>query len=468
MNQSTANHNKDYKNDLRALRPHLPPEFKEWYHPSYSKNLLQLSYQGSDQDDIQFVVDAIAHDCEIKLPHNAIAKKAVLRNLILNLFFLHCDSGGKHCLKIRTNEKWCWAKKDKKGNVVSCTQQYEILPATGKVIQEIIHILSDCGVIEYKKGYSYGGDSAPGKIKLTPEAAQVYFGVLNQHNIEIEYSIPVVWKDAEGIKHKPSPSIEKKVKGPLIDKYNKQLADFEITLDGREFSTQEKVVVRQFHDKSCTKGGRLYWYGQTIKSDDRKRILIDGQTTVSIDINATNPTIAYALNGLDPTTFENDPYYCNLMQKGKKEHRTLGKAVLMVLFNVSGSTKEQVVRNTLIALQGKDSPHREVVEAVLPTLPDDVSLKHIVTSLYERNFAIREFFLNEKGDSYYRLSKLESDALLLVIKYCTTYYIPVLTVHDCVIVREKDADTISKVYQDAISKVLGFEFAFPERLVSVE
>ena len=466
MNQSTTNQNNDVEAPF-SFKPHRLPLSKEWYHNSYSKNLLELTYKGSDQDDIQSVVDAVAHDCEIRLPHNAFKKKIILRGLILNLFFLHCDSDGKHCLKIRTNEKYC-----EEGTI-----QYEVLPARGKVIQEIIRALSDYGVIEYKKGYFRSKeDSAPGKIKLTQSAADIYFGVLNEKNIQIQHSMPVVWKDSGGIKRKPSASVERKAKGPLIDKLNKQTADFEISLDGQAFTTEQKTVFRQFHDKSCSKGGRLVWHGQTISAEDRKRILIEGEKVMSIDIVATYPTFAYAIMGIDATQFKNDPYYCNLMQPGNKLHRKLGKSVLLVLFNVSGSTKGEVVKNTLTALQSeydekgkrKDNPHKKVVDEVMPTFPDDVSLKHIVTELYDRNLPISEFFLNQKGDSYYRLSKYESDALMLVIKHCTTNYIPVLTIHDCVIVREKDAEAIRKVYQDAISKALKFEFANPEGLVSVE
>lgn len=91
-----------------------------------------------------------------------------------------------------------------------------------------------------------------------------------------------------------------------------------------------RTVRRIFNEGSFEIGGRFYggWW-QSVPSDYRKHITIDGKATVEIDYSGLHPAILYAEAGVD---MPDDPYDIGLGLSG----RNAVKKAMLVLLNAEG------------------------------------------------------------------------------------------------------------------------------------
>lgn len=116
--------------------------------------------------------------------------------------------------------------------------------------------------------------------------------------------------------------------------HNETWLNNSVTLDGR-------VVLpwlRRVFTESTALGGRFYGYYQSIPSEDRKRIRINGEQTVELDFKSMHPAILYAW---EDTQLESDPYLVDGFS------RDAVKAVFLVLANTENlpSLKAQITRS---------------------------------------------------------------------------------------------------------------------------
>lgn len=66
-------------------------------------------------------------------------------------------------------------------------------------------------------------------------------------------------------------------------------------------------VYRVFNDGRFDRGGRFYCWWQTLRKEDRRRLLIDGEPVIELDFAGMHPRLCYALDG-QPLAPEVDPY----------------------------------------------------------------------------------------------------------------------------------------------------------------
>jgi len=187
----------------------------------------------------------------------------------------------------------------------------------------------------------------------------------------------------------------------------KKLAEHKKKDRPRFIRYNERQLYRVFHDTDFTTGGRYYggWW-QTIPSEYRKYIVINGKATVEIDFSGLHPAILYAKEGL---VLPEDPYSPIL---GKK-YRHLGKKLFNALINAKSDPK---------------GPPRGV-KIKFPDQP--LSWEEIKERIYEVHTPIRHYFCTGAG-----LWLMHEDSLLAtgVLNHFANMGVPCLPVHDSFLV----------------------------------
>jgi hypothetical protein len=168
-------------------------------------------------------------------------------------------------------------------------------------------------------------------------------------------------------------------------------------------------------DFNWNKGGRLYAHFQRLKSEDRRKIKINGEPIVEIDVSASFLTILHGLLDL-PFDRESDAYTIDGVQREAVKafiSQTFGLGALPKRWSRSWDHKFQEAYGYSLAQKYKLAEVKEVILAKYPSL----------MSLEERNL------------SWADLMFIESEAMLnamLVLK--SQYQVPSLLVHDSLIV----------------------------------
>ncbi|SHE67569.1 hypothetical protein SAMN04487965_0409 [Microbulbifer donghaiensis] len=427
----------------------------EWY--GIGDWAYPMIYTG-DSTDIDSLLGELVADTGVSLKGK---RKEVVTALLLNLINVHVYYQGERALTVFTDYH-----KLKKG-----TEYHDIFPVSGRIMGELVHQVAQSGVVQYKKGIPGHGS----KLKLTEDAFSCYMEALNLNNLSAALPTPVVYKDDQGRFLTASNTTARDAKGSLITKVNELLADTDISLNGQSFGPTQKMLQRKFSNKACTENGRLwggYWQSG-IESEDRLKLLINGNPVCEVDINSTHPLIAYAMSGMDHTAFVHDAYWCELLSGGHDEQRKLGKQIVLALFNANSTDRESIVREVagVVRDQREDNGEGRELEIqccrYIPKkeMSERFKLEEVINSLIDRNSILFDngWF---GGESWKRLNKIESDILLEVMGHFVRRGIPVLPVHDSIVIERQYQEELIKVYQDAICKVLGREFRHRDKLVS--
>lgn len=181
-------------------------------------------------------------------------------------------------------------------------------------------------------------------------------------------------------------------------------------------------------DFAFNKGGRLYGHFQSISSEQRKDVLIDGQPVVELDVKASHLTV---LHGITNTPMpEGDLYDIQGVP------RAVVKAVVTIMMGRgrtdlskwSSRSKEDL----LIKLGGEQPMDPKVFGKLYP-------MKATVTKVLNRHPVLRHLELRrlDWGDLQY----LESQVLVAtILELGEEYDIPALPVHDSIIVPKEAAN----------------------------
>ncbi|OAN70558.1 hypothetical protein A8B83_13905 [Rhodobacteraceae bacterium EhC02] len=238
-------------------------------------------------------------------------------------------------------------------------------------------------------------------------------------------------------------------------------------------------ATRVYHDGRMDAGGRLYgaWTGLD-KGTERLFCTIDGDPICEIDIKASQPTLfssllGYRLGGLEKGEQWWD-VYSQLSRLGSVNHwwtvvddtidvmeqikrnRKVAKAVVMELIGSGNSLKsratDDLVKETGLMPQGWESFREQLVRTV-PALEE-------LEPRYNKQGAV-EGYLNGAGF----LSYHESEMMMLTLERLAQVGIPAYPVHDCLIVKTKDAIVAAKTFREVIhqycKKMNGLEVLVP-------
>jgi len=104
----------------------------------------------------------------------------------------------------------------------------------------------------------------------------------------------------------------------------------------------DRQLYRVFHDTNFITGGRYYggWW-ETIPSEFRRHLVIDGKATVEIDFSGLHPSILYAKEGLE---MPRDPYAQILGERYRDTSKKLFNALINAKHDLKGPPRNVRIR----------------------------------------------------------------------------------------------------------------------------
>jgi len=328
-----------------------------------------------------------------------------------------------------------------------------------------LSFLEEKEFITSTKGYNISEENNKnGYILFTDKMVELINTYVDKSKLKFKLLENVlILRDINGIALPFRRTKEIKTMIDLINSYNKFMSEKQVTIYSEVLNTE---IHRSFSRSSFEKGGRFYSSGkgiQQISKYDRSQVLIDGEATLELDFKALHPSVLYEKKGvcLDENFdvyggdagqflfYVNTEYVLNRRKEDKKYNpvRNFLKKCLLILIN--GREESQVLFkiNQLLAEDKKYDEKDRLFEGLI-----DPCAETAIEFLKEHNFLIEEYFHSDAGID---LQKIDSDILSMIIEYCVQREIPILTVHDSVIVQQKYAGELITVMKESYKAVVG-------------
>lgn len=290
------------------------------------------------------------------------------------------------------------------------------------LLQKVIKRLEETGYVRVVKGkwscLNDGvGQSAvmyPTKKLLSLIDAQAEQESLSTH-IQTEVGVIVRNTDkSEKVLNLSNPTVKSLVSS--MRDLNNFLSNTEVTVGDKEVSNQ---YIRIFN-QSMQKGGRLYTLGngvQQVKSADRASLMIDGNTTVEVDISACHLVIANLIDG--QTTEQESPYEHILAHQGfdvTPSNMAVIKAAVMRILN--NPTLQSVVTSIQRVLK---------VDVVDSDFKSPIQVLNAITDTYPA--------IEKQLGNGMKLMNYDSQIALKVMQQLKEQGITVCAVHDSFVVK---------------------------------
>jgi hypothetical protein len=207
---------------------------------------------------------------------------------------------------------------------------------------------------------------------------------------------------------------------------------------------RQKHVHRVFNNNSWEQGGRFYgawWIG--CPSILRKYITINGKPTVELDYSGIHINLLYALEGINYAEMKEDPY---TLDDGVPD-RNLNKLILLTALNAENEVK---------ARDAVFDQLRKKKQLDKYKLSNKKPITAKISLLKQKHSKIAKYIAN--GEGIY-LQYHDSCIIEKLLKYGITHSIPVLSVHDSVVVQTKYKsrikDRMLKYYSEYLHSKLG-------------
>lgn len=207
--------------------------------------------------------------------------------------------------------------------------------------------------------------------------------------------------------------------GPVIERLSFNTRQKKYVKRRIQISQQNKFVKRIFYRGDWSLGGRFHGgFWQQIKSEYRRKILINDQPSAEIDYSGLHISLAYALEQQTPPK---DPYTVKPMLEGytATEQRSVVKQLALTAINARSLTAAyQAFRNE----QDTGTKQKKLTNN---------QLQELLEGFIEQNKAIEQYIATDKG---VELMAIDGRITARIINYFTNMNIPVLTIHDSYIV----------------------------------
>ena len=218
-----------------------------------------------------------------------------------------------------------------------------------------------------------------------------------------------------------------------LAKINKTIEKAEIKMLGVEVSPNYKRV---FED-DLTKCGRFYGGAfQTMKSEYRDSILINGEFTNELDFKTCHPRILASMHDviLDP---KHDFYAIPELLKKGLTRDFIKSLIFPILFCDSRANAIKAIANKIKSFK----MHSSIVEEII-----DEFEKH--------NHMLVPYFYNK--NLYQDLQNKDSTIAEIILLYFANQDIPVLPYHDSFRIQDKYMEELAQVMLSAWTEVLGY------------
>ena len=230
----------------------------------------------------------------------------------------------------------------------------------------------------------------------------------------------------------------------VLQRYNAFMAEQDIQIPTPLGIMRDVFMTRRtFTDESWQLGGRLFGGGfQQLSKEDRKRITINGEPVVELDIKSCHATMAFAYVGIDWYAQSNQDLYSRLEEIGWP--RDVVKKAFNIMMNAPsrssaiGSLKDQQRKTGFLFNDGMT----------------DVKgwSSHLVHSMEDAYPEMEDVFYAELGNHF--MNK-EGNICMAVAELVVREQVPVLTIHDSFICPASNAHELEKVIAVYFDEIVG-------------
>lgn len=242
---------------------------------------------------------------------------------------------------------------------------------------------------------------------------------------------------------------------------------------GKEHVRALNPCVRKIYSGGWPRSGRFYSWdvlsGQELSKARRKTILIDEQPVSEFDISGTFIRMAYHIKGVDPDRDE-DLYRPHVIfpkfysyRNVSAKHRGIVRDFVKRCTNICLHVRSHSQANSSVGRELAEHPHREFLWNEVCGA-DDATPKRIVRRIVKAHPHLKKRdrlpvpkpvnFFNDVGPW---LMTYEGWVMQDTIIALTLSRIPALTIHDGLVVRKSDGETVKQLLVDAYSDWIGFE-----------
>jgi len=224
-----------------------------------------------------------------------------------------------------------------------------------------------------------------------------------------------------------------------------------------QISNASKTVRRVFSRGRWDCFGRFsggFWQrvGDKEESPYRRNIRINNEPTVELDYSSLHPNILTVEAGLEPLE---DVYTLGYEVDKKFDQEQQREIMKGLVLNLLNAKTRKLAFSAFRSQKQKGHPFRKLTDA---------KLKTFTTALTKKHPHLADKIGNDEG---IRLMFIDSQIMNVIIEKATTQEVPILTVHDSVICREKDEPYVRKLMREATKQVVGVELNFDVNRVSV-
>ena len=197
----------------------------------------------------------------------------------------------------------------------------------------------------------------------------------------------------------------------------------------------QPVLYRVFNRGRFSMGGRAYGCWQSMPKAERERCRINGEPVAEPDFEQLHPAILYAQRGL---TLKHDAY-----ETGEFP-RKLGKLAFLVAMNTDDR------RGTIAALLNKNRPKKDGTKGNGWPLSGQKTSR-LLMALDRRNPDIKDALHSDQG---IKLMRTDSEIAIRTVKRCMNAGIPVLPVHDSMVVPMRYEGQTAEFMEESAARVL--------------
>ena len=224
-----------------------------------------------------------------------------------------------------------------------------------------------------------------------------------------------------------------------------------------QISNASKTVRRVFSRGKWDCFGRFsggFWQrvGDKEESPYRRNIRINNEPTVELDYSSLHPNILTVEAGLEPLK---DVYTLGYQVDKKFDQEQQRQIMKGLVLNLLNATKLDAALDAFTYKQPTGHPFKRLKKTQFYAYVDAFKTKHP---------HLADKIGNDEG---IRLMFIDSQIMNIIIEKATTQEVPILTVHDSVICREKDEPYVRKLMREATKQVVGVELNFDVNRQSV-
>jgi hypothetical protein len=356
----------------------------------------------------------------------------------------------------------------------------------------ILDMLEDYGFILSTKGHTYyavpDGESEEkvlhksiGYIELTEFGEELIMSKVDMSCVTNKpRSSMLVLMDSNKLPMRYDETDSTKDMIALVDQYNSFMAkQVVLSVEGDSLHTSLSRIFSRgdlAEDNKFVFGGRFYGEGtnyQQLPQIERKRITINGEPVYELDFKCIHISIHCSKSGItlpegydvysqyDVNNYVLDPemtaYATACYKHDYNPYREFEKLAWLILINC-GKRNKSIKQNRQLAIKTLEHKLKEDAQEELHLRKfagiKSVDIAGVIANIENSSGVGRDLLYSDKG---VELMRDDSDIMQIILTSCVDNNIPVLCVHDSVIVPQSKVGKVMEIMKTAYAEVCGTE-----------